>query len=650
MKSHSLVLLLIFFSIGQFCTSQNAEVDSLIRLAEEIEGIEKAKLYNDVAEIFLGYDPGMSLKYAEKAYEISAEEGSIDDAYYSLLFAGNAYSTIGQHYKAVETHLQSLEKYGASISPAKLAQLHNQLGSSYQNINNFDEAIKHLLNALKILEQLNNEQVTKSVKRLTITTNTSIGTLFSRLKNYPKALDHYKKAMDMCKLTNDSSNMMILHNNIGITHEERGNHQLAIDNYFTASMLAESFGSKNIVARISLNISLVYVRIDDYVKALDFGQKALRLAEETSDQYSYTFSLSTVGHIYLLMNKPDLAIGYLEQGIELAKANNYANILGQSYDYLSRYYAAIGDFKRAYETRGDYFAINDSLNDSEMASRVAELQTKYETEKKEQEIVLLTKDTEIKDLKIKRQNAFTYALIGVVVLIIIIGLLWFGRLKEKQMREKTELEKINLETEQKLLRAQINPHFMFNALNSVQSYISANDNLKAMSYLAKFSQLMRNILENSRKTMITIEEEVNTLSLYMELEAMRFKDAFEFEVKVSGNIVPSRTYIPPMLIQPFVENAIKHGFRDLDRKGKLMVDFFAMNGVLSCRIEDNGIGRAKALAINQSVNGNHNSLGMTVIQERLTALSKARKVKAKCEIEDLETGTRVLLDMPFEVE
>jgi len=263
---------------------------------------------------------------------------------------------------------------------------------------------------------------------------------------------------------------------------------------------------------------------------------------------------------------------------------------------------------------------------------------------------LLTKDTEIKDLKIKRQNAFTYLLVGLVVLIFIIGLLWFGRLKEKQKREKTELEKINLETEQKLLRAQINPHFMFNALNSVQSYISANDNLKAMSYLAKFSQLMRNILENSRKVMITVEEEVNTLSLYMELEAMRFKDAFEFEVKVSVSIVPSRTYIPPMLIQPFVENSIKHGFRNLDRKGRLMIDFFAMNGVLSCKIEDNGIGRIKAQEQDRNTNIYHKSLGMLVIRERLMALSKARKVKAKCEIEDLETGTRVLMDMPFEVE
>jgi LytS/YehU family sensor histidine kinase len=105
-----------------------------------------------------------------------------------------------------------------------------------------------------------------------------------------------------------------------------------------------------------------------------------------------------------------------------------------------------------------------------------------------------------------------------------------------------------------------------------------------------------------------------------------------------------------MLIQPFVENAIKHGFSNLDRKGRLLVDFFAMNGTLSCKIEDNGIGRVKAQETNRSANMSHKSLGMTVIQERLAALSKARKVKAKCEIEDLANGTRVLLDMPFEVE
>jgi LytS/YehU family sensor histidine kinase len=324
--------------------------------------------------------------------------------------------------------------------------------------------------------------------------------------------------------------------------------------------------------------------------------------------------------------------------------------LGQCYNYLSQYYATVGNFERAYHVQAEYFAIHDSLNNSEMAASITELQTKYETEKKEQEIVLLTKDTEIKDLKIKRQNAFTSALIGVVILIIVVGVLWFSRLREKQMREKTELEKTNLETEQKLLRAQINPHFMFNALNSVQSYISGNDNLKAMTYLAKFSQLMRNILENSRKSMITIEEEVNTLTLYMGLEVMRFKDAFEFEVRISDSIIPSRTYIPPMLIQPFVENSIKHGFRHLDIKGKLLIDFFAMNGTLSCKIEDNGIGRLKSMQIIDSKNMNHKSLGMVVIRERLMALAKARKVKAKCEIEDMVIGTRVLLDMPYEVE
>ncbi len=656
MKIFSTVLLLMFFLFGQICWAQKSEVDSLIRLAEQTKGIEKARLFNDAAEKLLGYDPGMSLKYAEQALEISLKKGSIDDIYYSLLFAGNAYSTLGQHEKAVATHLQSLTKYGSSISRAKLAQLHNQLGAAYQCTNNFDEAIQQLLSALEILEQIEDPQMNKDIKRLIISSHTNIGTLFNRLKNYPKALDHYEKAMVICTQINDSSNMMILYNNIGIVYEEKEAYQLAIKNYFAAAILAETFGSKNIIARISLNISLVYVLIEDYAMALEYGKNAMMLAQETGDEYTYTFSLSTIGHIYLEMNKPNLSIGHINQGIKIAKANTYADLLGQGYNFLAQYYAAIGNFKRAYETRGDYFAIKDSLNDSELVSRVAEMQTKYETRKKEQEIALLTKDTEIKDLKIKRQNAFVYALIGVVVLIVIVGFLWFSRLREKQKYEKTELEKINLETEQKLLRAQINPHFMFNALNSVQSYISGNDNLKAMTYLAKFSQLMRNILENSRKPLITIEEEVNTLTLYLELEALRFKDTFVFEVNIMHKIIPSRTYIPPMLIQPFIENSIQHGFKNLDRKGRLFIDFYNINGVVSCKIKDNGIGRVKAQEQKQLGKMSHKSLGIQVIQERLMALSKAGKVKVKCEIEDLKnaeglaSGTSVLLDIPYEIE
>jgi sensor histidine kinase YesM len=177
-----------------------------------------------------------------------------------------------------------------------------------------------------------------------------------------------------------------------------------------------------------------------------------------------------------------------------------------------------------------------------------------------------------------------------------------------------------------------------------------------MSYLAKFSQLMRNILENSRKSMISLEEETGTLKLYLELESMRFKNAFEYSVVIREGIIPSKTFIPPMLIQPFVENSIKHAFRDMQKKGKIHIDFQRINGRISCVIEDNGIGRSKAMEMNKNKGLKHSSLGMQVTQERLISMRKDRKIDVNYKIEDLASpdgnasGTRVLVEMPYELE
>jgi LytS/YehU family sensor histidine kinase len=177
-----------------------------------------------------------------------------------------------------------------------------------------------------------------------------------------------------------------------------------------------------------------------------------------------------------------------------------------------------------------------------------------------------------------------------------------------------------------------------------------------MTYLAKFSQLMRNILENSRKTMISLEDEISTLKLYMELEAMRFSNSFEYRVNLQDELIPSRIYIPPMLVQPFVENSIKHGFRDRHDTGRITIEFARNNGTVTCTIQDNGIGREKSMALRNSGTAAHKSLGMQVTHERLIAMKKDRNLNVKFNIEDLvagdgkPAGTRVVLDMPYETE
>ena len=653
MKKVFLVVLPALLFINLY--AQQDVADSLVNLANQKTGFERADLLNDAANAVLNYDPRQGIKYAREAMEICLKEGETEEAYFSMLLIGNAYHAMGDYEKVLEIDLESLEKFGDKISKKKLAQLHNQIGNDYYSLHNHEKAINHLLEAIKILEpftKAGDEFAAHTMYAVRINT----GSVFSNLDNSQKALEQFRFALAIGRQLSDSTKIYSAYNNIGAVYQQLQDYAKSLDNFMNALEIINTSGSTLDAATIHANIGDIYLALDSVNRALQHIKKGHQLADRLGNDFLFAKASNSLGQIYLQMKMPAGALKYIELAGTIARENQYPELLRQNNRLLADYYFKTGDYRKAFEAQEAFIKINDSLYDIELSSELTDIQTRYETEKKEQEIELLTKDAKIKDLQLRRQRAFLLSIIGVFALLGVVGFLWYRSSRQKQMLEKSEMEKRNLETEQKLLRAQINPHFMFNALNSVQSYISASDTLKAMTYLAKFSQLMRNILENSRKSMITLEEEVNTLKLYLELEAMRFSNSFEYRVKTQEDLVPSRIYIPPMLVQPFVENSIKHGFRDRQTLGKIMVEFTKNNGVVSCTIQDNGIGREQSRAMKKSGSAAHKSLGMQVTHERLIAMKKDRNLNVKFNIEDLVSpdgkpaGTRVLLDMPYETE
>jgi ligand-binding sensor domain-containing protein len=221
-------------------------------------------------------------------------------------------------------------------------------------------------------------------------------------------------------------------------------------------------------------------------------------------------------------------------------------------------------------------------------------------------------------------------------------------------QNKLQLEKEVVELEQKALRLQMNPHFIFNALNSIQSQIGTDNEQAARYYLAKFSRLMRQILDNSRNTSITLEEEVNTLENYLLIEKFCNGDRFDYRIHVDENIEKDYVKIPPMLMQPFVENAIKHGLKNMDEKrGVIEVSFTEKDNVLECSVIDNGIGRKKAEEmIRASKETYHKSTALAVTQERLDIFKEESDVRS-LEIVDLvdekgvARGTKVIVRIPI---
>lgn len=204
------------------------------------------------------------------------------------------------------------------------------------------------------------------------------------------------------------------------------------------------------------------------------------------------------------------------------------------------------------------------------------------------------------------------------------------------------------------LRAQMNPHFIFNSLNSIHRYIIKNEEKEASRYLVEFASLTRLILNNSRKQAIPVADEIETLKIYLKLESLRFKDKFEYTIETSENIDADTIEIPPLLIQPFVENAIKHGINYLETKGRIYIRFSLSGNLLICSIEDNGIGRKKAMEIKQAGNMTHQSLGSKITEDRLKILNTTMKNKTSVKYSDLENekgeplGTRVEMFIPVQ--
>jgi ligand-binding sensor domain-containing protein len=194
---------------------------------------------------------------------------------------------------------------------------------------------------------------------------------------------------------------------------------------------------------------------------------------------------------------------------------------------------------------------------------------------------------------------------------------------QQQEQEKTEMNKRISESELKALRAQMNPHFMFNAINSIQNFVVKNDSRSAQKYLTKFARLIRSVLENSKHDLVRLNKEVEALELYVELEALRASFCFDYEIIIEDSLNAENLFIPPMIIQPYIENAILHGIMPLsERRGKLDIKFSKNGSVLKCIIDDNGIGRKKAKEIKERKQLSHQSMGMTVTQDRIDILNK----------------------------
>ncbi len=414
-------------------------------------------------------------------------------------------------------------------------------------------------------------------------------------------------------------------------------------------------------------------------------QMDLPLAEKRKAEGKVANNYLDSGEYYLKINKPGLAAINFEKAIEIGENNHSPLIIQNALKGLSEAYAQKSDSKKSLIYFKQYSNIKDSLSKIITEQAMADLQSKYEFEKKQREIQSLVSEGVKKESQLQKTQAYIQKQSKFIALIILtlfltfllaISLFMQYRSKKKSNdslllqnntinKQKKELEESLIYTRQLqealredldhymqlALRKQMNPHFIFNSLNSIQSFILQNDKLSANIYLSKFSGLMRQVFENSRHELISLKKELEMLKLYVELEEQRFDKKFicRWEIEPEGD--HGQHLVPPLVLQPYVENAIWHGLLHKNGERTLLINVKTRDGHLICSIEDNGIGR-KAAAGMRTNKSSHESLGTKITEKRIQLLNSLNKSGIGVQYYDLKDdfgnafGTKVELIIP----
>jgi tetratricopeptide (TPR) repeat protein len=387
--------------------------------------------------------------------------------------------------------------------------------------------------------------------------------------------------------------------------------------------------------------------------------KALVYYEATNNREQIAGVYHNVGTVFKQQKKYAVALNYLYKSIEIRKQFGSKRNIFHTYRVIANIYSELGKMKESLKYMHLYLNYLDSNITVQESAKIAELSELYRSEQRERLIKMQADSinrqhqeksftsTKLENIELKNRQK-SYVIIGFIIISILAGIIGFYRSNQRKIKQQQK----EAEMLQTLLRTQMNPHFIFNSMSVIQSYIYDNDVKNSSKFLVNFSRLIRLILENSPKEFIPISTEVEILQKYLEAQKLRFEERFEFSVEIEDQMMLENAMIPPMITQPFIENAIEHGQLHTVKDGFIKVLFSKNKEMLEIRIEDNGIGRKSAEKNKKSKD--HTSMALNITRERIANLNSKYKTNGYLLVEDydknLETGTKVLISLPYQVD
>ncbi len=472
------------------------------------------------------------------------------------------------------------------------------------DIENYKESKKDYITSLKYLKSTDS-------KRL-LNVYTSLVSVYSDLNDLDSTHYYFKKATKLCDKIPENVNCYMTYNNLAYIYYENGESKKALD-------------------LISNNVNL-------------------KDLEKYKNSTMYPAFMHTLGALYHDTKDYDKAIAYFDIALEYSIKRNYIPSIVLVNEDLSKAYEALGDYKNSIVFLKKAKSLKEDYDNREIKKQIAKIESKHlliENQKKLSNLreVNLKQGEEISKVKL-----FSY-LLAFFLILILSTLLYHehkNRLRFHQINEELSLNRF------KSLRSMMNPHFLFNSFSTLQNYILKKESLKAIEYMTELSGLIRKVLSSSDSIYTCFSKELELLKSYINIEKGRFEESFEAVYNIDERILDTNPTIPSMIVQPYIENAIIHGFSHANKKGLLELSFKKENDAIICTIEDNGIGREEAERLKKKgSNAPHLSIATRNTNERLRILNKIGSHNAGVRINDLffesgtPKGTEVVITLPI---
>jgi len=582
-------------------------------------------------------------------FDLTNNKQGIEILYYMLFVA---FSKLDQ-YDDADSSLQ--KSYEWAKRNHKKEWMYNALVTMYEyyrELGDYDKAFE----AFQKYEELTDSLTGKKDMSYE---NYVLGELQRRLGNYSIALNHYHQAIASLDLNHEGIWLRISYPELFAL-----NGQFDSAQYYYNLIDSSKLDSHDLRYYL-MSIGAFYLLRKKYNQALSPLLRGLQYRREANDIPYVKRCLIDVARVYAAQGKDSDAIAYAREGIDLSSRTHAKQYIRDGYQILYEIYRKRKEPDSAFKYYQKYVTQKEIV-----ASDV--VKGKFAAYNYQQQIALLDKEKIVQKQKLQKEETRRNILIGTFLIGLLFAVFLIRNIQLKRRKDKlqhlmteantqlenrrkeqqlAEIQQQKTELEMQALRAQMNPHFIFNSLSSINMFILENNKLQASEYLSKFSKLMRLILQNSQEAFIPLERELEALHLYLELESLRFDKKFEYNIVVDDEVDTTVLRVPPLIIQPYAENAIWHGLMHKKEKGHLEIELQQDEDALICKIRDDGVGRKEAEQLKGKSQDKHKSIGTKITESRI-AMTQLNGSAKSVEIRDLvyadgsAAGTEVTLKIP----